>query len=142
MSYYLKGEARYAKVYKPVDKYKKDEGKEWAIDVKLDAASEDILKESGCQLRKSKDGAGFYTFRRPQQKLIKDTMVTFEAPNVVDKDNNPMTADIGNGSIVTIKVEIYNTRMGVGHTLEAVRVEELVPYEGGKTVAPADVVPF
>jgi hypothetical protein len=35
---------------------------------------------------------------------------------------------IGNGSTVTCKISVYDTQLGKGHQLEAVRVEELVEY--------------
>jgi hypothetical protein len=146
--YYFSGEARYPKVYDAVKKYTKipeqDPGSEWTIDVKLDDSSQKAFDDSGCQLRQSKDKKGFYTFRRPTQKVIKDEIVVFNPPVVIDADGNPLTKEtaIGNGSKVTVKVEIYGTRMGTGHTLEAVRVDELVPYGNSKVVTPDDVVPF
>ena len=143
-TYYFSGEARYPKLDKPVDKYNPEDGKEWTIDVKLDDTSEALFEESGCQLRKSKDGLGFRTFRRPVSKVIGDKIVEFSAPAVLDETNAEMDPEvvktIGNGSKVTIKVDIYGTRKGKGHQLEAVRVDELVPYNQSK--APDDVVPF
>lgn len=143
-TYYFSGEARYPKLVDAVDKYNPEEGKEWTIDVKLDEASEVLFQESGCQLRTSKDGQGFRTFRRPVQKVINDTIYDYAAPTIVDETNAPLDTavakTIGNGSKVTIKVDIYGTRKGKGHQLEAVRVDELVPYDQAK--APVDVVPF
>ena len=45
-----------------------------------------------------------------------------------------MTDSIGNGSEVTIKVAAYSSVKGKGHRLEAVKVENLIPYEGGGAV--------
>jgi hypothetical protein len=140
-TFYFRGEASWAQVFEPVDKYKKEDGKEWKISLKLDDASQALFHESGCGLEPSKKD-GSYTFRRPTRKLIKDKLVEYAAPLVLDKTNTATTDKIGNGSIVTVKVDIYPTRKGKGHTLEAVRVEELVPYEGGQVEAPDDVVPF
>lgn len=141
-TYYFSGEARYAKVYQPVETYDK-EGQEWTIDVKLDDESKDLFEESGCQLRPSKDNLKFYTFRRPVQKEINGDTVNYEAPRVVDANNQPFNQKIGNGSKVTIKVEIYGTRKGKGHRLEAVRVEEHVPFDGDVVKAANDeMVPF
>jgi hypothetical protein len=42
------------------------------------------------------------------------------------------TDAIGNGSTVTAKLSIYDSKFGKGTRLEAVRVDEHVPYEGNK----------
>jgi hypothetical protein len=143
-TYYFSGEARYPKLSEPVDKYNPAEGKEWTIDVKLDDASEALFTESGCQLRKSKDGEGFRTFRRPVSKMINEDLVEYDPPKVLDEKNDVLDPELvkalGNGSKVTIKVEIYGTRKGKGHTLEAVRVDEYVQYNATK--APDHVVTF
>lgn len=143
-TYYFTGKCNYAKVYKPDLDFDKINSS-WKIDLYMDDESWELFNDSGCQLKVKEDkktGEKYVNFRRPTQKLIKDKIETFKPPVVVDKTNSPMTADIGNGSTVTVKVEIYNTRKGKGHTLEAVRVEELVPYEANKVVAPDEMVPF
>lgn len=137
-TYYFTGTCRWAKVVSPVDKFDPKEGTEYTIQVKPDEDSYASLQKSGTQLRPSKDGEGYYTFRRPTQKLIKDEVVTFDPPSLYDKDNNTLSMakneDLGNGSIVTVKVDIYNTQKGKGHQLEAVRVEELKS-------APTEILP-
>lgn len=142
-TYYFTGTARYPQVYAPVDCYDKAKGKEWTISLKPDEESLALLQESGCQLRPSKDGEGYYTFRRPTQKVIKDKIETYKAPVVLSSDLSPFSEKIGNGSTVTLKVSIYKTQKGVGHTLEAVRVDEHVPYDGNTEHVPNDdLVPF
>jgi hypothetical protein len=52
------------------------------------------------------------------------------APSVVDKEGNvwPEKVGIGNGSVVELTVEVYDTRNGKGHRLEQVRVLDYIPY--------------
>jgi hypothetical protein len=69
--------------------------------------------------------------------MIKDQLVAFGPPTVIDKDKNPVTALVGNGSKVTAKVAVYDTRMGKGHRLETVRVDELVEFVPEKKDAAA-----
>lgn len=71
--------------------------------------------------------------RRPTVKLIKDKVVTFDPPKLLDKDGESELAkdtNIGNGSDVTCKVVVFDTVKGKGVRLEVVRVNELVEYEG------------
>jgi hypothetical protein len=138
-TFYFTGEAQWAHVYEAKPTYDK-KGKEWTINLKLDEASAKLFADSGCQLKTNKDG--FKTFRRPTQKVIKDDLVDYAPPTVFDKNNAETTDLIGNGSTVTIKVEIYNTAKGKGHRLEAVRIEDLVVYEGNQVVSVDGVVPF
>lgn len=143
-TYYFKGTCKWAKVYEPDEDYDKT-SKSWKIDLFMDDESFALFEESGAQLKVREDKETkerYVTFKRPTRKLIKDKIEEYHKPAVVDATNSPMTAKIGNGSTVTVKVEIYNTMKGKGHTLEAVRVEELIPYEEKQIKSAADVVPF
>lgn len=98
----------------------------------LDAESQKTFDASGMQqqvVKSNETGKPFYFFRRPNKKVIKDELVKFGPPKVLDKDNNAVTDFVGKGSKVTIKVVVYDSRKGKGHRLEAVRVDELVKYE-------------
>ena len=125
--YYFSGIAKWAKVYKPDEKYHN-----WSIQLYPDQASIELYAKTGMTVRFKEDADGKYlTFRRPQSKLIGTQNVSFEAPKVVDKDGTAFTQTIGNGSQVTVKVLVYDlkARPGVGHRLEAVRVDEHVEYK-------------
>lgn len=122
--YYLSGKAKWAKLFKPDEKYKN-----WQIQVYLDDASMKTYDESGMTMQKKQDDDGvFVTFRRPEAKVIRDELVKFSPPEVLDSEGNKSDQLVGNGSEVTIKVIVYDTMKGKGHRLEAVKVNKLVPY--------------
>lgn len=124
-TYYISGIAKFPRLKQPDEQYDN-----YSIGVILDPASEAEYANSGMQMKpRSWEGDTFITFRRPEKKLIKDELVKFGPPKVVDKDNNPITVLVGNGSKVTLKVIVYDSRKGKGHRLEAVRVDELVEFK-------------
>lgn len=121
---YLTGKAKWAKVYQPDDKYQN-----WTVQLYMDKDSLKKYQESGMSMAIKEDEEGQYvTFRRPMAKLIKQEMVKFAPPTVVDSDGNAFDKTIGNGSDVTLKVLVYDTMKGPGHRLEAVRVDKWVEY--------------
>jgi hypothetical protein len=122
--YFLTGKAKWAKLFKPDEKYKN-----WQIQVYLDDESMKTFAESGMTMQKKQDDDGtFVTFRRPEAKVIRDELVKFDPPTVLDSDGNKLEQLVGNGSDVTVKVIVYDTMKGKGHRLEAVKVNKLVPY--------------
>lgn len=122
--YYLSGKAKWAKLFKPDDKYKN-----WQINLYLDDESKGKFAESGMSMQPKRDDDGeFITFRRPEAKLIRNELVKFDPPTVTDANGQPLDKLVGNGSDVTIKVVVYDTIKGKGHRLEAVRVNNLVEY--------------
>lgn len=83
-------------------------------------------------VRKDEDGT-FMKISRPQvKKRNVGADMVFEAPLVVDKDGKVITDLIGNGSNVTVQVEVYDYahkgKPGRAIRLESVRVNELIPY--------------
>lgn len=124
-TYYWSGSARWAKVYDKGD----EEYQNWQIEVKLDPASRQLFDESGSKLEYRKDDEGeWLKIRRPWEKKFGDKLKKFDPPVVLDKDGNVTDVLIGNGSDVTVKVEVYDTKKGKGTRLEAVRIDKLVPY--------------
>jgi hypothetical protein len=127
--FYFTGKASWPKVFSHY--YDNYEGqKKWKITLYPDKESIAALKEAGLRLRAKKDESGTsYTFSRPFTKDINGEIIEFDPPTVLNADNTPFTEKgIGNGSTVTLKVSVFDTRMGKGHRLDTVRVEELVPY--------------
>lgn len=122
--YYLSGKTKWAKVRKPDEKYNN-----FQVPLYMDTKSWDLFKTMGLGLKTREDDDGkFVTFKRPMTKIIKQELVTLGPPKVLDNQNHEFEGLIGNGSEVTLKVAVYDTIKGPGHTLEVVRVEKLVEY--------------
>ena len=130
-TYYLSGDVMYPKLVTPDTKF--NEQGIYSLDLFMDNDSWEKFEKSEAQLKvRDRDGRKFVTFKRPAKKLIKGEVVDLGPPDVLNEDNTPFDTEkvlVGNGSKVTIKVNIYDTMKGKGHTLEAVRVDNLVPYE-------------
>jgi hypothetical protein len=129
------GTTYYAQVFgKGDEKYKR-----WKCPLVLDNASQNLFDKSGLQLQANKtaDGKTFYNFARPFAKMIKDEMVKFEAPEVINDLGEPFAEALGNGSEVKIQVAVYDTFKGKGHRLEKIKVVKHVPYN--KVITPDDV---
>ena len=84
-------------------------------------------------LKKDEDG-WFIKFRRPQSKEIRGRVVPFTPPEVIMEENKqPLQGLIGNGSDVTVKLEVYPHATPGGGKAKAARflgvmVHNLVPY--------------
>jgi len=129
-NYFWSGKCMWAKLEEPDAKYEK-----WTLDFYPDDKGWEEFRESGLgvEVRKNKETDEEYIkLSRPVQKKIKEELVDFDKPLIIGKDNEPMEDRplIGNGSEVTVKVLIYDTKRGKGHRLEAVRIDNLVEYVG------------
>lgn len=86
------------------------------------------------QLKKDEDG-WYTTFSRPVSKTYNGNITPFGPPLVVDHTGQPMAnINIGNGSDVTTKLEIYEHKTpGGGKAIaarwESSRIDNLVPFE-------------
>ena len=122
-TYYFTGDCKWAKVYKPDDRYKK-----YSIDVELDEVQQ---KEYDSIELKGKAREGYVSFSSYPDKK-KGNMPS--PPTVMDADGKPFTDLIGNGSNVTVKIETYTYNnewgKGNGHRLMAVKVNKHVKFEG------------
>jgi hypothetical protein len=138
---YMTGEARWAKV-QPHQLDSKHNN--WSLKFAPDKEGLKILKASGLELKANRedgDKKDFYRIRRDSQKLYKSSgevqqfgpPVVVIATGQVDKDGIPVVKPyeglIGNGSIVTVKVEVYKAGAKVGHRLHGVRIDQLVEYK-------------
>lgn len=134
---YFQGKCKWARLQGPPDKYG-----HWSIVLYPNPTSLDeinALKEGpeGIKNVLGKDEDGYFiTFRRPQQKTFKGKVQGFAAPEVIKADNTPLKESlIGNGSDVTVKVEVYtynvpasNGKKAKATRLMSVRVDNLIPY--------------
>jgi len=141
---YLQGKILWANsVFNKDTKF--DEDGVWKATVALDDPSLDVLSNSGLRLQvKETEDGNVVNFRRKCVSVFKGERVTMDPIDVVDADGNKLTGGIGNGSDVTVKVEVYTSKFGMGHRLEAVRVDTLIPYEGenNEVVSADGVTPF
>ena len=130
-TYYFSGDVMYPKLVTPDTKF--NEQGIYSLDLFMDDDSWNKFEKSGAQLKvRDRDGRKFVTFKRPAKKLIRGEAVDLGPPDVINADNTPFDTGsvlVGNGSKVTVKVNVYDTMKGKGHTLEAVRVDDLVVYE-------------
>lgn len=132
--YVIRGKTSFAKIIgDPVLNYSKD-GKEWKMDLKIDANTVKEVKKMGLGDRvKQKegylDGAPFMTFK---QKEFKSNGEPNQPIKVVDVAGNPWDQNklIGNDSVVDVK--FVKVDFGPGKKLgvypRSVRVLELVEY--------------
>lgn len=134
----IRGPVHYAKILgSPVPCYDKDKGKEWKMDVELNAATVKELKGYGIGDRiKQKDG---YLDGAPHISLRQNSQKADGTPNnsprVVEGDGKtPWDQEklIGNESVCDVKVAIMDHGPGKkkGVYIRGVRVLKHVPYEG------------
>lgn len=135
---YLTGKAYWAKLIEPDAKYKN-----WTLDLYPDEESLELYKQTGMtqELRENDKGEIYIKFRRPTSRVIKEDLVKFDPP-AVWLDKKPYTGLIGNESEVTIKVSYYDTFKGVGHRLDAVRINKLVEFDPDAPMKKEPELPF
>lgn len=143
----LEGKSLWAKTNKVDDKFRPN----YSISLIPTEASKNLMKEHKLGLdEKEYDGEKFFQFRRYIDKNpdYKDSIGNLcgNPPKVVDKDKKPFTGIIGNGSDITIKLDVYDTKYANrGHRLVAVmvnRLEEYVPADNSGVDETEDIVPF
>ena len=136
--YYLSGKADYCNLLSPSPDYDKSK-LSWKLRLSLDEKSKASFEKSGLGL-KVKDGS--IQLRRPTKQVIKDKIVEFDPPTLLNPDNTARLSEIPNGSKVIVKVAVYDSRNGKGHRVEAVRVEEEGVASANVVMPDDDMVPF
>jgi hypothetical protein len=130
---YLKGKAKWARLQTPDPTYNK-----YNIVLYPDTESLEKIRElqaGGIKNVVKKDDDGYnVNFSRPASKLMKGKVVGFTPPEVRNADNTPFDGRIGNGSDVTLKIEVYGGKAPTGQSymaarLEAIRIDNLIPYQ-------------
>jgi hypothetical protein len=99
-------------------------------------AFRNLKDEKGLKNEIKKDEDGYFIWcRRPQQKMIKGSLVGFAPPEVVDAEGKPFGTDIiGDNSECTIKFELYSyfppSSRTPNHAIRwnGLKVNKLVPY--------------
>lgn len=114
----------------------------------LDSESKDKiidLQTKGLKNKLGKDDEGYYiNIRRPSFLTVKGAMVPLQPPVVLDKDGNIMDdPQVGNGSDVTTKMEVYSHKTpqggkSVAMRWESSRIDNLVPFERKSDFTPGE----
>lgn len=142
--YYLKGKCKWFRPHKVSDYGK------WEHVLYPDTESLEIINnlkkgtdiaEGIKNLIKKDDDGYFVRLTRPASKQMRGKVVGFSPPQVLDRDGVPLqNVNIGNGSDVTTKVEVYQypvpayqggsspKRFGTAMRWESTRVDNLVPF--------------
>lgn len=117
---------------------KYDKGPFWSIDVTPDEKSRKIIEDAGIsdKLRKPKGEKETRkeTFLTLRQLLKKSDGSNNKPPLIVNIQNQPWgDAEIGNGSIVDVKIKVvdYGAGSDKGAYLQSTRVLQHVAYDGG-----------
>lgn len=111
----------------------------------LDAANKAIFQSLRLKNKIKEDEDGEYvTLRRDHDPKEFKGKVIYKGgpPKIYDAEGNRWPEDtmIGNGSVLSVKLSVYNTKMGPASRVEKVRVDELVEYN--KPDVDEDAVPF
>ena len=144
-TYYFSGTCKWAKLKEKDAKYDN-----WQIVLYPTAESLQDYAESGIQVDVKEDADGKnIKFRREATAEFKDRdtgrtkIIDFLPPAVLAADRKtPLDALVGNGSKVTVKVEAFPTRNGIGHRMVAVVVEDLVEYDPDANKVDSAALPF
>lgn len=139
---YLQGKAKWVRVATP-DMYGKYAMVLYPNEESLDKIKKlkEIRTVNGKQyeglknkLKRDEDG-DYMSFSCPSEKIIRGARRLYAAPMILDENNLPIHIGVGNGSEVTIKLEVYTynppaSKMGGSAArLISVRVDKLVPYD-------------
>jgi hypothetical protein len=135
---YFTGIAEWAQVKRP------NKFGNWSLNLYVDKPTRKMYKDAGLRGTPKEGnedyGDGMYlTFRRPVQRRWKNEVVDLTPPKVLMADGTEFDGLIGNGSKVTVKVEVYEFGAGVGEDgkpygagkgsrLDTIRIDELVEY--------------
>jgi hypothetical protein len=118
---------------------KLDQNGEWSMNLYPNPESLDIINQlikDGIKNQLKKDDDGYYIrFRRHPQKQGKDgRVIQFDPPETLNADGSICTDIIGDGSDVSVRLEVYGGKnpFGTGSykaaRLGGVKVQNLVPY--------------
>jgi hypothetical protein len=138
---YVTGTAKWARVYE--GQMDTEYGEKFHVTVYPDEASLIAIKSSGSRIKAREDEDGIcFKFSRDNKKEFKGVEEILGPPKVLDKEGNPFDKIIGNGSKITAKLSVYDSSKGKGTRLEAVRVDNHIPYErvGGNADNPGEYV--
>lgn len=145
-TYLFTGKTKWAKPTKLDEKFDN-----YQMPLYMDEKSWADFKESGArtEIKKDKDtGEEFTTFKRRHKEMNwkKGEMQENGPAKVFIKNDEgeyvPFDGLIGNGSEVSVRVDVFDTRNGKGHRLVSVGVDKLVEYNPDKVDSNVPDMPF
>jgi hypothetical protein len=128
-TYRFSGMTKWAKVRTPDELYNN-----YQVPLYLNDEDWNVFENSGLRLKVKTDDDGKYvTFRRKHiDKNRKGEDEEIGPPKIAIRDGDDYKdfpeGLIGNGSKITVWVDVYDTRQGKGHRLIGVGIDELVEY--------------
>lgn len=106
-------------------------GEKFTIQIYPDKKSTLIIKEAGVRSKWHEDEDGDWVkFTRDNKKAFADRVQEFGPPTVLDASGKPWASDvsIGNGSVCSVRLEVFPSKYGVGSRIDEVRVLKHVEY--------------
>lgn len=134
------GTLDWAKVFPGQEDTKYVEDGEYSVVVTVGEEDHKLISSHGCRV-KPKEVEGGWQYRFKRKKVNPGVPALGGAPRVADDEGNLMEPClIGNGSVGTVFVDVFNTKMGMGHRLVGLQILGLEVYEGGEGAK--DALPF
>lgn len=119
----ITGPARWARLYESNKDTKYGDASN--VEIQLDSAALTTLKNVGWRGKIKEDN--WAKFSRKHEQVYADGPRKMGVPKV-EKDGKAFSEMIGNGSILSLSLEVYPSKFGVGSRIDKVSVLEHVPY--------------
>jgi hypothetical protein len=106
-------------------------GDKYTICVYLSEAAIRRLNELGYKGALNEDEDGIWTkFSRKKIQQFGSDTIELGPPEIVGDDDQPFSEPIGNGSLVEVSIDAFDTKnYGLGTRLRKVKIIDHVPYE-------------
>ena len=110
----------------------------WHVTLHFTPESLDEFRALKVKTHLKKDDDGYFSkLSRPASRVYGGKLTPFAPPQIFDKDGLPLKSgtNIGNGSDITVKCELYqytppgSKEKANAIRLESVRIDNLIPYE-------------
>lgn len=112
----------------------------YTVSMELDAAAMEFLKPLNIKnkVRVSEDGKTSMIFSRPFSTKIGDHVVALSKPRAYDNERKPIVGDVpmlGNGSVLTLKLEVIATKRGNMVRLDSYVIHSAVKFDPAASLA-------
>lgn len=132
VNYYIQGKVSWFRPKVP-NKWNK-----WSVQIHPNQDGLELIRDLQSQglknqLKKDEDGYFLNVSRPVTKETATGKILSFEPVKVFDKDGNPFDGNVGNGSDVTIKIEVYEHGTPGGGKAKAMRwvsarIDNLIPF--------------